>query len=231
MRTDTMIHMAVALSASLPLGTIVAFLWSERRWRERERWLRDHRLPALDESSASSCPAESRLIPIRRRPFHEALYEDEPDLAPSPQARAIVRERAAHPRHDDIESPRIVHEPGAGSGSLSMARQEKAWRKPLAADKPSERVNGQAQNNEVPPSSVAPLSAGHKGTHQRAVFALQANLSRLGFTDPRGRPLARDGHYGPHTHAALAAFQREQGLPVTGLADAATINAVEASVR
>ncbi len=60
--------------------------------------------------------------------------------------------------------------------------------------------------------------------------ALQHNLGQLGFTDSRGRALADDGHYSPDTQAAVAAFQREQGLPATGMADSITLGAVHAHV-
>ena len=63
-----------------------------------------------------------------------------------------------------------------------------------------------------------------------AIRALQHNLNRLGFTDPRGRPLADDGYYSPDTQAAVSTFQREQGLPATGIADAATLGAIQAHV-
>lgn len=65
---------------------------------------------------------------------------------------------------------------------------------------------------------------------REVVVSLQRGLNRLGFTDPRGRPLADDGLQGPNTKAAVSAFQREQGLPVTGMGDPATLSAVNAHV-
>ncbi len=63
-----------------------------------------------------------------------------------------------------------------------------------------------------------------------SVAELQRDLNRLGFTDPRGRPLADDGHHGPNTQAAVMAFQREQGLAATGVADPTTLSAMNAHV-
>ncbi|HEY0502981.1 MAG TPA: peptidoglycan-binding protein [Lysobacter sp.] len=77
----------------------------------------------------------------------------------------------------------------------------------------------------APSPTIAP-----SGLDRATVEALQQNLNSLGFTDVRGRPLADDGRYGPNTHAAVAAFQHEQGLPATGLADRTTLSAVNAHV-
>jgi peptidoglycan hydrolase-like protein with peptidoglycan-binding domain len=51
---------------------------------------------------------------------------------------------------------------------------------------------------------------------------LQGSLNKLGANSP----LAEDGKNGPKTMAAVSQFQRENGLPDTGLADAATIAAI-----
>ncbi|HEY0659733.1 MAG TPA: hypothetical protein VGD21_00185, partial [Lysobacter sp.] len=88
MQAETIIYGAAALSVSVCLGTLAAFFWSERRWRKREQWLAS--LCTLDEPGTPPHPtdeAEPPTIPITRRPFHEALWEDEPDLAPSPRLR------------------------------------------------------------------------------------------------------------------------------------------------
>jgi uncharacterized protein (TIGR02594 family) len=56
------------------------------------------------------------------------------------------------------------------------------------------------------------------GAEGRAVTALQAALASHGF-DPGGI----DGEYGPLTSAAVSNFQRASNLPVTGMADLATL--------
>ncbi len=50
----------------------------------------------------------------------------------------------------------------------------------------------------------------------------QEQLSRLGYD-----PGVADGVYGPRTRQALEAFQGTQGLPVTGILDEATRQALE----
>jgi uncharacterized protein (TIGR02594 family) len=64
----------------------------------------------------------------------------------------------------------------------------------------------------VAADTLAPGSVG------RAVTALQSALAAKGF-DPGGI----DGEYGPLTSAAVSTFQRAQNLPVTGIADPATL--------
>lgn len=49
-------------------------------------------------------------------------------------------------------------------------------------------------------------------------FEAQTLLRQLGFTPGR-----LDGYYGPHTAAAIKAFQRQEELPATGSLDARTI--------
>ena len=71
-------------------------------------------------------------------------------------------------------------------------------------------------------------SADHPGTHEpddeltQNIIWLQASLNKLG-VNPR---LAEDGKNGPKTMGAVSQFQRENGLPDTGLADPATIAAI-----
>jgi peptidoglycan hydrolase-like protein with peptidoglycan-binding domain len=71
-------------------------------------------------------------------------------------------------------------------------------------------------------------SADHAGTHEpddelsESVLWLQGSLNKLG-ANPR---LAEDGKNGPKTMGAVSQFQRENGLPDTGLADPATIAAI-----
>lgn len=57
------------------------------------------------------------------------------------------------------------------------------------------------------------------------VLAVQQRLNDLGF--PR---IAEDGVYGPGTEAAVRAFQKAAGLPVTGTVDEATLRALEGRV-
>ncbi len=55
------------------------------------------------------------------------------------------------------------------------------------------------------------------GTQGEDVVSLQQGLSALGYFVPA------TGYYGTMTRRAVAAFQGEEGLPITGKADAATV--------
>ena len=100
MTAVTLIYLAVSLSALLSAGTLIAFFWCERRARTHERAMAK-RLADLYGSSYTvdrTGGVELAAIPIKRRPFHEALEEDAPELAPSPRAVAISRELLAQRR-------------------------------------------------------------------------------------------------------------------------------------
>jgi len=75
-----------------------------------------------------------------------------------------------------------------------------------------------AQDLVVSSGTLAPGSEG------RLVTALQGALAAAGF-DPGGI----DGDYGPLTSAAVSNFQRARNLPVTGVADPATLQALNVS--
>jgi lysozyme family protein/peptidoglycan hydrolase-like protein with peptidoglycan-binding domain len=59
----------------------------------------------------------------------------------------------------------------------------------------------------------------------KIVLLVQQSLNKLGIADP---PLTEDGINGPKTKAAILQFQQQNGLPNSGLPDAATIAAVTA---
>lgn len=67
---------------------------------------------------------------------------------------------------------------------------------------------------------------GRKGAADPRVTAMQRQLNALGYGDERGRPLLVDGIDGNHTTASVKAFQRANGLPVTGEVDAKTMVAI-----
>ncbi len=73
-------------------------------------------------------------------------------------------------------------------------------------------------------SVVTPVQASGGAVSPEAIAAVQRALASLGF-DP-GTP---DGQMGPRTQSAIAAFQRERGLPQTGLLDGQTLAALRAT--
>ena len=97
----------------------------------------------------------------------------------------------------------------------------------LLQDRSQSQTQGGAQRAAQPADALADgvLRRGEDGA---AVKHLQAQLSSLGYTRQDGQPFNATGHYGDHTFAAIAAFQKANGLPATGDADRATRQAVDA---
>lgn len=60
------------------------------------------------------------------------------------------------------------------------------------------------------------------------VRSLQTMLRVIAESDPRHQSVIPDGIYGPDTMAAVTQFQRIHGLPVTGITDQATWEAITA---
>ena len=88
-----------------------------------------------------------------------------------------------------------------------------------------------ARGNAVGPAD--PLADGvlARGEKGDAVGALQTQLRSLGYTNARGEPVVVDKDFGPGTEHALKQFQTDKALPVTGIADEATRQAIDRSVR
>ena len=107
------------------------------------------------------------------------------------------------------------------------AKPEFQVREPLHADQTiAARGLTPAPHRSAPaPTPFVPPDLG-----DATVKALQRDLNQLGMKGIDGQPLAVDGEYGKHTRHAVAAFQREQGLSGTGIADNRTLGAVNAYV-
>jgi putative chitinase len=73
----------------------------------------------------------------------------------------------------------------------------------------------------------APDRVMKEGMHGEDVRMLQANLTRLGYTDAKHGPLHTDGDFGPGTKHALEAFQRDHHLNVDGEAGPASLAAIK----
>ena len=63
---------------------------------------------------------------------------------------------------------------------------------------------------------------------QQPVRSLQSMLRVLSERDSRYQSVIPDGNYGPSTVSAVSAFQRAHGLPVTGVTDQQTWDAIVA---
>jgi peptidoglycan hydrolase-like protein with peptidoglycan-binding domain len=78
-------------------------------------------------------------------------------------------------------------------------------------------LNGQALPEEA--AATGPLASGSRGER---VERLQSALKAMGYAVGE-----IDGLYGPATQAAVAAFQRDRGLPMSGSADEATLRSLQ----
>lgn len=78
---------------------------------------------------------------------------------------------------------------------------------------------------------VALPSSGERNSHRELTRTLQENLNLLGVKDDENKPLLVDGDLGKRTTQAIANFQRQHGLSITGTADALTLSAIESGVR
>jgi peptidoglycan hydrolase-like protein with peptidoglycan-binding domain len=68
------------------------------------------------------------------------------------------------------------------------------------------------------------LREGERGPE---VGVLQKFLSKLGYTDEDGKALPSTGMYGKSTREAVSQFQRENGIPETGIADGYTLAKIQ----
>lgn len=66
------------------------------------------------------------------------------------------------------------------------------------------------------------------GCTGQAVIELQEDLLALGYRLPE---YGADGDFGSETEAAVKAFQADMGLPVTGIADAETLAAIDTAIE
>ncbi len=96
----------------------------------------------------------------------------------------------------------------------------------LLQDRSQSQTQGGTQRAAQPADALADgvLKRGEDGA---SVKHLQAQLSALGYKRQDGQPFNATGHYGDHTVAAVAAFQKANGLPATGEADRATRQAID----
>jgi peptidoglycan hydrolase-like protein with peptidoglycan-binding domain len=95
---------------------------------------------------------------------------------------------------------------------------------PVEIDVVGSRQDGPAGSPD--PLADGALSKGEKGD---AVGGMQIQLRTLGYTDQNGVAIEPDKNFGGATEHAVRQFQTDRGLPVTGIADEATRNALDAA--
>jgi putative chitinase len=176
--------------------------------------------------------------------------EGNPDLAAEPEmaarlAIAYWKAKVVPASRDDVEAAAKVINGGTNGLSARILASER-WLEvitpKLIEDFRSGRIELDAVvvGNEHEPSHLRPLTERnphpienphqviHPGDHNPQVQSLQQLLSRLGYRDPNGHPLAADGDFGRNTEHAVRAFQRDHGLQVDGVAGPATFAVVDA---
>ncbi|WP_242107374.1 peptidoglycan-binding domain-containing protein [Luteimonas aquatica] len=60
---------------------------------------------------------------------------------------------------------------------------------------------------------------------------LQVALDKLGYKGPDNNPIGTDGKYGTRTEHAVSSFQSDHGIVPTGIADAATLKAIDTAAN
>lgn len=112
----------------------------------------------------------------------------------------------------------------AGGGVLKLTVAEYRTPKGRVVDGQGLSPDVEVQPPEVDPERYRALTFARAlglRTVGLDVLAVQQRLNDLGFAR-----IAEDGVYGPATEAAVRAFQRAAGLPVTGLVDETTLGAL-----
>jgi hypothetical protein len=92
------------------------------------------------------------------------------------------------------------------------AKSTTVWKTPENAVEMASAGSGGASVSHPLPEKM--ICRGNVGDD---VYALQAMLNALGFTDAQGKPLVLDGIFGPRTEQAVRAFQTSRGIRVDGI--------------
>jgi peptidoglycan hydrolase-like protein with peptidoglycan-binding domain len=126
------------------------------------------------------------------------------------------------PTDRDTDAPGLL--PAAGNAAIARMLQGSLSGTTGLADLSQVAGNAEvARFAEQPPAPGggvgAPPAPAAVGAHGEAVRDAQVKLSRL---QASAQPLTEDGKYGPLTEAAVRTFQTSQGIPPTGVLDAAT---------
>lgn len=172
--------------------------------------------PQAEASVAMPAPA---AVAAATAPIRDA---DAVRVVASPEPAPVV---AAAPTLAVAEAnrPTPTVEPVPAFASVPHQTEAAAVSAPAADGKTTTR------NHEATPSVAAPeqevaLDEGslRRGDRGQDVELLQYRLQRVGYQSPDGAPLSQHGEYDTATEQAVRQFQRDQGLPDTGVADPTT---------
>ena len=117
--------------------------------------------------------------------------------------------------------------PQSGDQSGNEIRIQNYWNFPwncVLRYKGSHTGSNVSGSNTGTSSAAAPRSTLNKGMRGEDVRALQNALIDAGYSVG---PAGADGKFGNDTFRAVASFQEDHGLPVTGIADPATMKAID----
>lgn len=200
----------------------------------------------LPDTLTSETPQTSHATQPRADGAHsssEPLQAEPPVAMPAP---AVVAAAAAPIRNADAVRVVASPEPApvvAASPTLAVAEANRPapiiepvpafasvpHQTEAAVSAPAADGATTTRNHEAMPSLAAPtqevaLDEGslRRGDRGQDVELLQYRLQRVGYQSPDGAPLPQHGEYDTATEQAVRQFQRDQGLPDTGVADPTT---------
>lgn len=130
-------------------------------------------------------------------------------------------------RHAHAAEARIEHAVQAAASVQAHDRAHEALTDAMhAVERTYDNVRGTViQTIDTLSHGITPTSSPFE---PGAVRTLQQQLKTLGMTDHRGQPLPVTGNYDDLTRHAVTMFQKEQGVPETGVPDTATRALIDA---
>lgn len=172
--------------------------------------------PQAEASVAMPAPA---VVAAAAAPIRDA---DAVRVVASPEPAPVV---AAAPTLAVAEAnrPTPTVEPVPAFASVPHQTETAAVSAPAADGKTATR-NHEATPSLATPAQEVALDDGslRRGDRGQDVELLQYRLQRVGYQSPDGTPLPQHGEYDTATERAVRQFQRDQGLPDTGVADPTT---------
>lgn len=192
---------------------------AEREWYWFDRLQRQNHILVNDPSSLGRTPSgrygpPAELLAARTTP--SSISRSSPPGDRSEPTKAPARERATIPLWWAIVAGVALLSFGSGYFAVKYLEQRLPW--------------GESGQLETDESFEAPFLSNCQASLQRgdrgeAVRQLQEQLQQLGFYDS-----TVDGRFGAGTEAAVAAFQRQQGLTADAIAGCKTQRAIQAAI-
>ncbi|MBW8807888.1 MAG: peptidoglycan-binding protein, partial [Lysobacter sp.] len=183
--------------------------------------------PQAEPPIAMTAPAAAA---VATPPIRDAKTER---VVASPESAPVV---AASPTLVVAEAnrPAPIIEPVAAFASVPHPTETAAVSASAAVPAPDGATatrSPQATPSVAAPTQNAALDDGslRPGDRGQDVELLQYRLQRVGYQSPDGTPLPQHGEYDTATEQAVRQFQRDRGLPDTGVADPTTQQTISAA--